>query len=310
MLENYSIYSILYLIWYVHETVLDMYLKRELFAKERNSLMKESAVGMNDLWEKTDYTFEMSREVKDKMKNAGDLHRLISEDTLQDLHRVYVNKRIYCKVKRIMDTFLAAVGLVMLVIPMLLLAAVVYIDDPGPVIFSQYRVGRQGKRFKLYKFLTMQLETPKYLSTMEVNDPKKYITRVGGLLRKLSLDELPQLINVMKGDMSLVGPRPLISDEYEIHAMRMRFGVYSIRPGMTGLAQINGRDLVSPADKVRWDVRYLEDFGFWMDLRILLGTIPKIIGGEGVVEGYKNQDVINSKFYSNDPMGASGKGNK
>ena len=79
---------------------------------------------------------------------------------------------------------------------------------------------------------------------------------------------------------------------------------------MTGLAQIIGRDLVSPADKVRWDVRYLEDFGFWMDLRILLGTIPKIIGGEGVVEGYKNQDVINSKFYSNDPMGASGKGNK
>ena len=123
-----------------------------------------------------------------------------------------------------MDTFLAAVGLVMLVIPMLLLAAVVYIDDPGPVIFSQYRVGRQGKRFKLYKFRTMQLETPKYLSTMEVNDPKKYITRVGGLLRKLSLDELPQLINVMKGDMRLVGPRPLISDEYEIHAMRMRFG--------------------------------------------------------------------------------------
>lgn len=259
---------------------------------------------MNDLLEKTDYTFEISQEVKDKMKNAEDLHRLISEETLQDLHRVYVNKRIYCKIKRLVDTILAAAGLAVLLIPMLLVAAVVYIDDPGPVIFSQYRVGRRGKRFKLYKFRTMKLDTPKYLSTMEVNDPNKYITRVGRFLRKMSLDELPQLINVVKGDMSLVGPRPLISDEYEIHAMRMRFGVYSVRPGVTGLAQINGRDLVSPADKVRWDVRYLQDFGFLLDLKILLGTIPKIFGGEGVVEGYKDQKVNNSQFSSNDPMGS------
>lgn len=259
---------------------------------------------MNELLEKNDYTFEISQEVKDKMKNAEDLHRLISEETLQDLHRVYVNKRIYCKIKRLMDTFLAAVGLAVLAIPMLLVAAVVYVDDPGPVIFSQYRVGRQGKRFKLYKFRTMRLDTPKYLSTMEVNDPTKYITRAGAILRKLSLDELPQLINVVKGDMSLVGPRPLISDEYEIHAMRMRFGVYSIRPGVTGLAQINGRDLVSPADKVRWDVRYLQDFGFWLDMKILFGTIPKIFGGEGVVEGYKDQKVNHPKILSNDPMGS------
>lgn len=243
---------------------------------------------MNDLLEKEDYTFEISQEVEEKIKNAEDLHRLISEDTVYDLKRVYINKHFYCKMKRLMDTLLAAAGLAVLLIPLLLIAAIIYVDDPGPVIFSQYRIGRQGKRFKVYKFRTMKQDTPKYLSTMEVDDPNKYITRMGRILRKMSLDELPQLINVVKGDMSLVGPRPLISDEYEIHAMRMRYGVYSIRPGVTGLAQIHGRDLVSPADKVRWDVRYLQDFGFWLDLKILFGTIPKIFGGEGVVEGYKN----------------------
>ena len=94
-----------------------------------------------------------------------------------------------------------------------------------------------------------------------------------------------------------MGPRPLISDEYEIHAMRMRFGVYSIRPGVTGLAQIHGRDLVSPADKVRWDVKYLQCFGLWEDLKILLATVPKIFGGEGVVEGYKQQGNDKEEVY-------------
>ena len=238
---------------------------------------------MNDLMEKADYAFEISQEVEEKIKNAEDRHFLISEETVDDLKRVYINKRVYCKFKRLMDTVLAAAGMIVLLIPLALIAVIIYIDDPGPVIFSQYRIGRQGKRFKVYKFRTMKQNTPKYLSTMEVENPNKYITRVGRILRKMSLDELPQLINVVKGDMSLVGPRPLISDEYEIHAMRMRFGVYSIRPGVTGLAQINGRDLVSPADKVRWDVRYLQDFGFWLDLKILIGTIPKIFDGEGVV---------------------------
>ena len=189
-----------------------------------------------------------------------------------------------------MDLLLSTVGLLVLTVPFAVIAAIIYADDPGPVIFSQYRIGRRGRRFKLYKFRTMKLDTPKYLSTMEVEDPNKYITRVGHGLRKFSLDELPQLVNVLKGDMSLVGPRPLIADEYEIHAMRTRFGVYSVRPGVTGLAQIHGRDLVSPADKVRWDVKYLQEFGMWTDLKILIATVPKIFGGEGVVEGYKQKE--------------------
>lgn len=232
-----------------------------------------------------EYSFEASQEVKEKIEKADNLHNLISEDMVQDLECVTINKRFYCKIKRLLDTMLAAIGLLVLLVPFAIIALIIYLDDRGPVIFSQYRVGRSGKRFKLYKFRTMKMDTPKYLSKTEVDDPNKYITRVGGVLRKLSLDELPQLYNVLKGDMSLVGPRPLISDEYEIHAMRMRFGVYAIRPGVTGLAQINGRDQVSPTEKVRWDVKYIQNFGFWQDVKIIFATIPKIFGGEGVVEG-------------------------
>lgn len=212
---------------------------------------------------------------------------LITEQQVQDLHRVDVSGRAYCGVKRVLDFMLAAMGLTVLLIPLALTALVVYIDDPGKVVFSQKRVGRNGKLFRLYKFRTMKLDTPKYMATSEVDDPDKYITRVGHVLRKLSLDEIPQLFNVLKGDMSLVGPRPLIPNEEEIHAMRDRFGVYTVRPGVTGLAQINGRDLVTPAEKVHWDVRYVEHFGFWLDVKILFATVPKIFGGEGVVEGKK-----------------------
>ena len=245
---------------------------------------------------KEDFAFEMPQEVLDKIEQAEDTYQLISEEMVQDLSRVNVRKPIYCKVKRIMDILLSAVGLLLLVLPTAVMSAIVYVNDPGPVFFSQYRVGRKGKRFKMFKFRTMRMDTPKYLSTMELEDPDRYLTKVGRVLRKLSLDEIPQLFNVLKGDMSLVGPRPLISDEYEIHAMRTRFGVYSIRPGITGLAQINGRDLVSPADKVRWDVRYLQDFGFWMDMKILFSTLPKALSSKGIVEGYK-EDKCNKDSY-------------
>lgn len=211
---------------------------------------------------------------------------LITEEQVQDLHYVDVSGKTYCIAKRILDFILSAIGLAVLLLPLMFTALVVYIDDPGKIFFCQERVGRNGKLFRLYKFRTMKMETPKYMATADVDDPDRYITRVGHVLRKLSLDELPQLLNVLKGDMSLVGPRPLIQNEADIHIMRERFGVYSVRPGVTGLAQINGRDLVSPAEKVRWDVRYVERFSFWLDLKILFATVPKIFGGEGVVEGY------------------------
>lgn len=222
---------------------------------------------------------------------------LITEEQIQDLRYVEIRSRGYSIVKRILDFVLAGCGLLLLLLPLGFIALVVYIDDHGKVIFSQKRVGRNGKVFRLYKFRTMKIDTPKYMATSDVDDPDKYITRVGHILRKLSLDEIPQLFNVLKGDMSLVGPRPLIPNEEEIHAMRERFGVYKIRPGVTGLAQINGRDTVSPSEKVHWDVRYIERFSFWLDLKILIATVPKIFGGEGVVEGYgfhaeENEDNV------------------
>ncbi len=213
---------------------------------------------------------------------------LITEEQVQDLHYVDASNRAYCGVKRFLDFILSAMGLAVLLLPLMFTALVVYIDDPGKIFFCQERVGRNGKLFRLYKFRTMKMDTPKYMATADVDDPDKYITRVGHVLRKLSLDEIPQLFNVLKGDMSLVGPRPLIQNEADIHTMRERFGVYSVRPGVTGLAQINGRDTVRPAEKVRWDVRYVEHFGFWMDVKILFATVPKIFGGEGVVEGCGN----------------------
>ena len=229
-----------------------------------------------------DYTFTMADEVREKIQSVENLHELITEESVEDLHRVDVTNGSYLAIKRLLDIVFSVLGLMVLIVPILIVAAVVYLDDPGDVIFSQNRVGRHGRKFKLYKFRTMKMETPKYMSTMELKDPDQYITRCGRFLRKTSLDEIPQLINVLKGDMSLVGPRPLISDEYEIHAMRMRFGVYSLRPGLTGLAQINGRDLVSPEEKVRWDVRYLENCGLWMDFKILLSTVPKVFRCVGI----------------------------
>lgn len=212
----------------------------------------------------------------------------VAENAARDIQSVGVMNRQYLVFKRMIDIILALATLLIITLPMLIVMLIVYIDDPGDAIFTQYRVGMGGRRFKLYKLRTMRLDTPKYMSTNEVDDPNRYITRVGHILRRLSIDELPQLINVLKGDMSIVGPRPLISGEHEIHDLRMKFGVYKIRPGLTGLAQTHGRDMITPADKVRWDVRYLEEFGFWTDVKIVFSTVPKIIGGHGFAEGFKN----------------------
>lgn len=240
-------------------------------------------------------TFEIPEEVRIKIAAQETSARLIAEGELDDLSYIDVRGRAYIIVKRVLDIVLASAAILLLLLPILIVAVAIYLDDPGSVIFKQNRIGRNGKTYKLFKLRTMKLSTPKYLSTREVEDPKHYITRFGRFLRKTSVDEVPQLWNVLKGEMSLVGPRPLISDEFEIHCMRMRFGVYNIRPGITGLAQINGRDTVTPADKVRWDVKYLENFGFKEDVRILFATAAKVLGCEGVVEGGKRTGSVD--FY-------------
>lgn len=233
-----------------------------------------------------EYGMDLPPEVREKIALEEQTHHLITEADIEDLRFIDVSKRPYRFVKRSLDIILSGLGLLALVIPLALVCLLIYIDDPGKVLFRQYRVGMHGERFRLYKLRTMKVKTPKYLSTQEVDDPDRYITRVGHVLRKLSIDELPQLFNVLRGDMSLIGPRPLISDEYEVHEMRLRFGVYNIRPGITGLAQVNGRDTVNPAEKVRWDVKYLQEYGFKTDVKILLETVLKVLRREDVVEGH------------------------
>lgn len=228
--------------------------------------------------------FEAPQAVIDRMEQG--LPAQIEAEELADLCPVPMPPLWRRTVKRAADIVASALGLAVLLVPMALLSLLIYIDDPGPALFAQKRVGRGGKRFTFYKFRTMRRDTPKYLSTMELEEPERYITRFGRFLRRSSIDELPQLFNVLRGDMSLVGPRPLISDEYEVHQMRARLGVYNVRPGITGLAQVNGRDRCSPGEKVRWDVKYLENFGLWQDVKILLATLPRVFGATDVAEGY------------------------
>lgn len=248
------------------------------------------------------YTLDATQELQGELEHTNNLHQAIPEECVQDLAYVDISGQPYCLVKRILDIVLSAVGLLLFLVPSLIIAAAIYIDDPGKIIFTQYRIGRYGKRFKLYKFRTMKTDTPQYMPTIAIQDPNRHITRIGRMLRRTSIDELPQLVNVLKGDMSLVGPRPLISEEYGIHQMRMRFGVYNIRPGLTGLAQINGRDMVTPAEKVHWDVKYLQQFCLATDARILLNTLPKFSGDENVVEGNtdraeKEKSDLEKKMY-------------
>ena len=198
-------------------------------------------------------------------------------------------RRCCMGVKRSLDVMLSGMGLLVLLIPFCIIGAVIYLDDPGEILFRQNRVGRGGRTFCLYKFRTMKQNAPHSVATKDMHDPEQYVTRVGQFLRKTSLDELPQLINILRGDMSLVGPRPLIPEERNIHEMRSRQGVYTMRPGLTGLAQINGRDLVADEDKVRYDVRYLENMSLRLDFKILLATVPKVLGGEGVVDGFQEE---------------------
>lgn len=201
-----------------------------------------------------------------------------------------IKKNKYFAFKRLMDIVLSLAGIAVLLLPMLLVCLAVVIDDPGNPIFSQKRVGKNGKLFNVYKIRTMRKHAPKYMATKDVDVPDQYITRTGKFFRKFSVDELPQLINILKGDMSIVGPRPLIPDEEQIHQLRHQAGVYSLRPGLTGLAQINGRDLVSVKEKVAWDEKYLKNVSLKTDLKILFATVPKVFGGENVVEGFDNTD--------------------
>lgn len=193
--------------------------------------------------------------------------------------------------KRLIDFVLALCGIVVLAIPMLILAIVVKCDSKGPVFFMQKRVGLHKETFMMPKFRSMYTETPAELPTHMLNDPARWITRSGAFMRKTSLDELPQLFSILKGDMAVIGPRPALWNQDDLIAERDKYGANDIRPGLTGWAQINGRDELEIADKAALDGEYAQCLAsggfkaFAMDCRCFLGTIASVLKHEGVVEG-------------------------
>lgn len=195
----------------------------------------------------------------------------------------------YLFAKRAMDIVISF-SMILCLLPILAVVAVVAAADThGSPVFVQPRMGRNGKPFRVYKFRTMSVNAPANVATYLLQNPEAYISRIGGFLRKSSLDELPQLFNILKGDMSFVGPRPVVLSETALLDLRRRNGAGSVRPGLTGLAQVNGRDDVSVGLKAKMDSDYVEDMCFLTDMRILFKTFINVIKHEGVTEGSQPQ---------------------
>jgi O-antigen biosynthesis protein WbqP len=183
--------------------------------------------------------------------------------------------------KRKLDLCLAVFALVILIIPIVVLAIMVRLSSKGPILYWSDRVGRFNKTFKMPKFRTMRVDTPA-VATHLLPDPKLFLTPVGSFLRKSSLDELPQLLSIIKGDMSFVGPRPALFNQDDLITLRTQYGVDKLVPGLTGWAQINGRDELPIPDKVNLDVDYMNNQSFWLDLKILVWTFLKVLRRDGI----------------------------
>ena len=187
--------------------------------------------------------------------------------------------------KRLLAIVLSLLGLLCLGWLLILLCVAIKIDSPGPVLFKQKRVGKGKSHFYILKFRTMRIDTPKDMPTHLLANPEQYITRVGKFLRKTSLDELPQLLNILKGDMAIIGPRPALWNQFDLIAERDKYGANDIRPGLTGWAQINGRDELEIDVKAKLDGEYVERLSFGFDVKCVLGTIAAVLRSDGVVEG-------------------------
>lgn len=187
--------------------------------------------------------------------------------------------------KRIIDFLLSLIGIIVLSPVLLLLCLAIKIDSKGPIIFKQKRVGKNKTHFNIYKFRTMKIDTPKEMPTHLLEDPDFYITKVGKFLRKTSIDELPQLFNIIKGDMAVIGPRPALWNQYDLIEERDKYGANDIRPGLTGLAQISGRDELEIPIKAKIDGKYTDNISLMMDIKCFFGTITSVFKSDGVVEG-------------------------
>ena len=193
--------------------------------------------------------------------------------------------KTYLSIKRIIDAILSATALICLAPLFLALIIAVKIDDPGNAFFTQKRVGKGKKHFALYKFRSMKTSTPHEMPTHMLENPEQYITKIGGFLRKTSLDELPQIWNILKGDMAVIGPRPALWNQFDLIEERDKYGANDILPGLTGWAQINGRDELPIDVKAKFDGEYIQRISFKFDFEIFLKTIFKVLRKDGVVEG-------------------------
>lgn len=200
-------------------------------------------------------------------------------------HKFSAKQKRYMKQKRTLDFILSCGACIVLSPVLLILCIAIKIDSRGPVFFKQKRVGIHKTYFSIYKFRTMRIDTPKDMPTHLLADPDRYITKVGHFLRKSSLDELPQIFNILRGDMSFVGPRPALWNQYDLVAERDKYGANDVLPGLTGWAQINGRDELEIPVKAKLDGEYVRRMSFGFDLRCFLGTFVSVLKADGVVEG-------------------------
>lgn len=188
-------------------------------------------------------------------------------------------------VKRLLDIVLSLAGLIVSAIPMAVITLVIKREDPGPAVFKQKRFGIHKSFFTLYKFRSMKMSTPHDVPTHQLEDPEQYLLKSGKFIRKYSLDELPQLLNIFKGDMSVIGPRPALWNQDDLIEERDKYGANDVKPGLTGWAQINGRDELEIPVKAKLDGEYAQKLSFIFDCRCFFGTFLKVLRHEGVVEG-------------------------
>ena len=191
----------------------------------------------------------------------------------------------YRYIKRIIDILLSGLAIIILSPLLLILCIAIKLDSPGPIFFTQKRVGIHKTYFQIYKFRTMRTDTPKDMPTHMLANPEQYITKTGRFLRKTSLDEPPQIFNIFKGDMSIVGPRPALWNQDDLVAERDKYGANDVTPGLTGWAQINGRDELEIPVKAKLDGEYVKKYGVTMDVRCFFGTFLSVLRQDGVVEG-------------------------
>ena len=187
--------------------------------------------------------------------------------------------------KRLIDIVLSGVGIIVLIPFWIIIGLCIVISDPGPIFFSQKRVGKNKKLFPILKYRTMKVDTPHDVPTHLLQNPEQYITKIGAFLRKTSLDELPQIFNIFVGQMSIIGPRPALWNQTDLIEERDKYGANDIRPGLTGWAQINGRDELEIPVKAKLDGEYVQNLSFFFDCRCFLWTIFSVLMREGVVEG-------------------------